>query len=51
MAQFVDRQEELGELNTLLASATRGKSEFVIVYGRRRIGKKTLILNWTHRYL
>jgi uncharacterized protein len=30
----------------LLASAGRGKSEFVIIYGRRRIGKTTLILNW-----
>jgi AAA+ ATPase superfamily predicted ATPase len=49
MAQFVDRQEELGELNALLASAARGKSEFVIIYGRRRIGKTTLILHWSEQ--
>lgn len=49
MAQFVDRQEELDELNALLESAARGKSEFVIVYGRRRIGKTTLILNWAEQ--
>jgi len=49
MAEFVDRQEELGELNALLASVARGKSEFVIVYGRRRIGKTTLILHWAEQ--
>ncbi|MCP4429332.1 MAG: ATP-binding protein, partial [Chloroflexi bacterium] len=49
MPQFVDRQEELDELNTLLTSAERGKSEFIIIYGRRRIGKTTLILNWAEQ--
>ncbi|HIP73440.1 MAG TPA: ATP-binding protein [Anaerolineae bacterium] len=49
MAQFVDRQEELDELNALLTSAERGRSEFVIIYGRRRIGKTTLILNWSEQ--
>ena len=49
MTQFVDRQEELAELNTLLSTAERGKSEFVIVYGRRRIGKTTLILHWAEK--
>lgn len=49
MAHFVDRQEELDELNALLESAARGKSEFVIIYGRRRIGKTTLILNWSEQ--
>lgn len=49
MAQFVDRQEELGELDDLLASAGQGKSEFVIIYGRRRIGKTTLILHWAEQ--
>jgi AAA+ ATPase superfamily predicted ATPase len=46
MAKFVDRQAELRELNTLVASAQRGQSEFVIVYGRRRVGKTTLLLHW-----
>jgi AAA+ ATPase superfamily predicted ATPase len=47
--QFVDRQEELHELNGLLASVERGKSEFVIVYGRRRVGKTTLLLHWAEQ--
>lgn len=46
MSKFVDRQEELQELNNLVASVKRGKSEFVIIYGRRRVGKTTLILHW-----
>jgi uncharacterized protein len=49
MARFVDRQEELGELNALLASAARDRSEFVIIYGRRRLGKTTLILHWAEQ--
>jgi AAA+ ATPase superfamily predicted ATPase len=46
MNGFIDRQEELGELNTLLGSAGRGRSEFLLIYGRRRIGKTTLLLHW-----
>ncbi len=49
MTRFVDRQEELAELNVLLNSAGQGKSEFIIVYGRRRIGKTTLILHWAEQ--
>ncbi len=37
MSKFVDQQEELQELNNLVASVKRGKSEFVIIYGRRRL--------------
>ncbi|MEM7802565.1 MAG: ATP-binding protein, partial [Chloroflexota bacterium] len=49
MTLFVDRQAELGELNTLVTSAKRGKSEFVIIYGRRRVGKTTLLINWAEQ--
>ncbi len=49
MAQFVDRQEELAELNALLYAAEQGNSEFITVYGRRRIGKTTLLLNWAEQ--
>lgn len=37
---FVDRKEELAILNDTLES---GKAEFVIIYGRRRIGKTELL--------
>ena len=48
MPLFIDRQEELNELNTLLSSIEGGESSFVIVYGRRRVGKTgtTLLLHW-----
>jgi hypothetical protein len=43
MAQFVDRQREFQELDSVLQE--RG-AHFIVVYGRRRVGKTTLILNW-----
>lgn len=43
MARFVDRQQEFRELDEVLAE--RG-AHFVVVYGRRRVGKTTLLLNW-----
>jgi AAA+ ATPase superfamily predicted ATPase len=46
MPRFVDRQRELRELNTLLKS---GSAEFVVVYGRRRVGKTTLLLQWVRQ--
>ncbi len=46
MPLFVDRQDELRELNALLTSIGRNGSEFVAVYGRRRVGKTTLLLHW-----
>ncbi len=42
MPPFIDRQQELRELNDL----QRGPAQFVIVYGRRRVGKTTLLLHW-----
>lgn len=49
MPQFIDRKTELQELNSLAASTERGKSEFAIIYGRRRVGKTTLLLHWAEQ--
>jgi uncharacterized protein len=42
MEQIIGRQEEIATLNVLKNSK---KSEFVAVYGRRRVGKTFLIRN------
>ena len=46
MPRFVDRQRELRELDTLLE---REEAQFVVVYGRRRVGKTTLLLHWVRQ--
>jgi len=43
MAKFVDRQAEIRELNNMMKSPG---SKLVVVYGRRQVGKTTLLLNW-----
>ncbi len=43
MEKFVDRQKELAELDQLLNSSS---GILVPVYGRRRVGKTTLLLHW-----
>jgi len=43
MNRFVGRQRELEELNTILS---RGGAQLLLVYGRRQVGKTTLLLNW-----
>ncbi|MBC8264612.1 MAG: ATP-binding protein [Anaerolineales bacterium] len=43
MPRFVDREEEIANLNRLLE---RPAGQFIIVYGRRRVGKTTLLLHW-----
>jgi AAA+ ATPase superfamily predicted ATPase len=43
MPRFVDREAELANLNRLLE---RPGGQFIIVYGRRRVGKTTLLLHW-----
>lgn len=40
MAEFIDRQEEMQTLDNEYA---RKCSSFVVLYGRRRVGKTTLI--------
>ena len=49
MGEFIDRQAELDELNRLLALQRPGRGEFVLVYGRRRVGKTTLLLHWAEQ--
>ena len=44
--KFVDRQRELRELNQLLASK---RGQFAVIYGRRRVGKTTLLLHWARQ--
>lgn len=46
MVRFVDRQEELGELDALVAAPG---AQFILVYGRRRVGKTTLLLHWVQQ--
>jgi AAA+ ATPase superfamily predicted ATPase len=43
MSKFVGRQRELAELNQVLA---QGGAQFILVFGRRRAGKTTLVLRW-----
>ncbi len=43
MPRFVDREQEIANLNRLLE---RPAGQFIIVYGRRRVGKTTLLLHW-----
>lgn len=43
MTEFVNREFELGELNRFIA---RPGAQFVVVYGRRRVGKTTLLTTW-----
>jgi AAA+ ATPase superfamily predicted ATPase len=43
MSKFVGRNRELEELNRILS---RRGAQFILVYGRRRVGKTTLLLNW-----
>lgn len=44
--EFVDRTEELTELKRALKAGTN--SSFVVIYGRRRLGKSTLIRKALH---
>ena len=43
MSRFIDRQRDLADLNRLL---DREGAQFLLVYGRRRVGKTTLLTRW-----
>ncbi|MDD2942835.1 MAG: ATP-binding protein [bacterium] len=46
MSKFIGRKRELGELNRILSQPG---AQFILVYGRRRVGKTTLLLNWAEK--
>ncbi len=47
MSKFIDRQPDLRNLNALRDAVKRGRgAQFGVVYGRRRVGKTTLLLHW-----
>jgi hypothetical protein len=45
-AMFVDRKRELGFLNNLLTRKYPGPAQLALLYGRRRVGKSELLLQW-----
>ncbi|MFZ2095406.1 MAG: ATP-binding protein [Anaerolineales bacterium] len=46
MSKFVGRHRELEELDRIISQ--RG-AQFILAYGRRRVGKTTLLLNWADK--
>ena len=46
MERFIGRQRELEELNAVLST---GGAQFLLLYGRRRVGKTTLVLHWAEK--
>jgi AAA+ ATPase superfamily predicted ATPase len=44
---FLDRQEEMGRLDRLVR---RREGGLAVVYGRRRVGKTRLLVEWVHRH-
>lgn len=46
MPQFVNREQELAELDALAAAPG---AQLIMMYGRRRIGKKTLLTHWARQ--
>jgi hypothetical protein len=43
---FVDREAELAFLDTILTRQQPGPAQFVLLYGRRRVGKTALLRHW-----
>jgi AAA+ ATPase superfamily predicted ATPase len=44
---FIDREQELAALNRQIAgSSSRRGSAFIMLYGKRRVGKSTLLKEW-----
>ena len=46
---FADRQRELVYLNELLTRHKPGPAQLILLYGRRRVGKTALLLEWAER--
>jgi AAA+ ATPase superfamily predicted ATPase len=43
---FVDRREELDFLNSLLTRNRPGPAQLALMFGRRRVGKSELLMQW-----
>lgn len=43
---FVDRKHELNFLNNLLERSRPGPAQLALMYGRRRVGKSELLMQW-----
>ena len=43
---FLDRTAELAFLGSMLTRRHPGPGQFIMVYGRRRVGKSTLLQHW-----
>ena len=46
---FVNRHRELARLDRVAKAAKQGEGSLVVIWGRRRIGKTRLLLEWTQR--
>jgi AAA+ ATPase superfamily predicted ATPase len=46
LPMFVDRESELAFLDQIVARPRPGSAQFVLVYGRRRVGKTSLLRHW-----
>ena len=46
---FVDRQAELAFLNSVLERKHPTAAQFVLLYGRRRVGKTVLLRHWAEQ--
>jgi len=46
---FVDREAELAFLNAILERERPTAAQFVLLYGRRRVGKTVLLRHWAER--
>lgn len=46
---FTDRQSELAYLDELLTRRRPGPAQLILLYGRRRVGKTSLLLEWCAR--
>ncbi len=44
---FIDRRKEMARLDEVMQQK---EAAFVVVWGRRRIGKTRLLLEWVHKY-
>jgi len=47
---FVDRQKELDFFDSILTRRRPGPAQLILLYGRRRVGKTALLLEWASRH-